>query len=99
MVFPVFQVPGLEYFTDQPEKPVIMDLLRQDPHEDLMADGSVAVGDITLDESRDPGPGILDFPQRGMTAAPLPEPVRAARKPRLVIRLQQDAHHFAGQLI
>jgi len=35
-VFPVFEVPGFEHVTDQPEKPVIADLLRQYPEKDFV---------------------------------------------------------------
>jgi site-specific DNA recombinase len=99
MVLPVFQVPGLEHVTDQPEKPVIADLLRQYPEEDIVAETAEAVGDVSLDEPHGPGPGLLDFPQRGMTAAPFPETVRPVRELRLVIHLQQEAHYLAGELI
>ena len=60
---------------------------------------SEAVGDITLDEPHGPGPGLLDLPQRGVAAPPFPEPVRLARELRLVIRLQQQAHHLADELV
>ena len=99
MIFPVFQVPGLQHVTDQPEKPVIADLLRQYPEQDIVVNTAEAVGDVSLDEPHGPGPGLLDFPQRGMAAAPFPEPVRPAGKLRLVIRLQQEPHHLADQLI
>ena len=35
-VLPVLQVPGLEHVNDQPQEPVIVNLLRQDPHHDIM---------------------------------------------------------------
>jgi len=40
MVLPVFSVPGLEHVTDQPEKPVIADLLRQYPEKDIVAEAA-----------------------------------------------------------
>jgi hypothetical protein len=58
-----------------------------------------AVGDITLDEPHGPGPGLLYFPQCGMTAAPFPETVRPARKPRFADRLQKETDHLADELI
>ena len=99
MVLPVFQVPGLEHVTDQPEKPVITDLLRQYPEKNIVAETAEAVGDVSLDKPHGPGPGLLDLPQRGMTAPPFPETMRPARKLRLVIRLQQEPHYFAGELV
>ena len=99
MVLPVFQVPGLEHVADQPEKPVIADSLRQDPEKDLMVKTAEAVGDATLDKPHRPGPGLLYFPQRGMAASPFPETVRPARESRFVVRLKEQAHHLADELI
>src|SRR3984893_13701804 len=99
MVLPVFQVPGLEHVTDQPEKPVIADLLRQYPEKDIVAETAEAVGDVSLDKPHGPGPGLLYFPQRGMTAPPFPEAMRPARERRLVIRFQQEAHYLADELV
>src|SRR3954454_10730585 len=67
--------PGLEHVTDQPEKPVIVDLLCQDPQEDLMVGAAEAVRDITLDEPHGTGPSFLHFPQCGVAASPFPETV------------------------
>ena len=99
VVLPVFHIPGLEHVTDQPEKPVVEDLFRQDLQEDLVIDFPEAVGYVSLDKPHGPGPGILHFPQRGMAAPPFPETMRAARKLRLVVRLQNQAHHLADQLV
>ena len=75
VVLPVFHVPGREHVTNQPEKPVIVDLLCQDPQKDLVVGAAEAVGDVTLDEPHGTGPGFLHFPQRGVTASPFPEAV------------------------
>jgi hypothetical protein len=99
MVLPVFHVPGLEHVTDQPEKPVVEDLFRQDLQKDLMINFPEAVRYVSLDEPHGPGPGILHIPQHGMAAPPFPEAVRAAREPRLVIRLKEQAHHLADELV
>ena len=37
-VLPVFEVPGLEHVTDQPEEPLVGDLLAQDPEKDLVVE-------------------------------------------------------------
>src|SRR5689334_16528756 len=63
-----------------------------------MVDRVVTAGDVTLDEPRGPAPGMLDFPQRGMAAAPFPERGRMVREPRLVVRIQKHAHHLPDQL-
>jgi site-specific DNA recombinase len=99
VILPVLQVPGFEHVNDQPQKPVIVDLLRQDPDHDLMVQGPEAVGDISLDKPHGPGPAALDVAQCGMTSTPFPESMRAVRKLRLVVCLQQEAHHLTDQLI
>ena len=99
MVIPVFQVPGFEHVTDKPEEPLVVDFLRQYPEKDLMVERPVAVGDITLDKPHGARPGLADLPQCGVTSASFPESVRPAREPRLVDRLQQEADHFADQLV
>src|SRR6266576_2513995 len=99
MILPVLQVPGLEHVPDQPEGPLVAYLLRQYSEKNTMVDFTEAVGDVSFDEPCGPGPGVLDFPERGMAAASFPEPVRPVRKARLVDCLQQEAHHFADQLI
>ena len=73
---PVLQVPGPQHAADEPEEPLVLDLLRQYPHQDLVIDRSVAVGDVAFDEPHAPGPGVAYLPQRGMTAPSFPEPVR-----------------------
>jgi hypothetical protein len=95
MVFPVLQVPGFEHVADQPEKPLIVDFLRQDPGHYLMVQRSEAVGDVTLDEPRGPFPEVADFPQRGVASAAFPEPVGLVRELWLIIRLQEQAHYLA----
>ena len=57
------------------------------------------VGDITLDEPGRSGPHIGYLRQRGMAAPAGTETMRAAGELRLVIRFQQDANHFADDLI
>jgi hypothetical protein len=98
-VFPVLQVPGFEHVTDQPEKPLIVDRLRQDLQQDLVIQRPETVGDVSLDKPRGPDPGIADFPQRGMASAAFPEPVGLVRELRLIIRLQEQAHYLADQFI
>src|SRR5664280_2207553 len=51
VVFPVLQVPGFQHLFDEPQEPVVVDLLRQDPDHYFMVKGPEAVGDVTLDAS------------------------------------------------
>src|SRR6476646_8672874 len=99
MIFPVFQVSGLEHVTDKPEKTLVLDLLRKDRKEYLMAQGPEAVGDITFNEPHGPGPGAVNFPQRGMAPFLPPEPVRAVRELRFVVRLKEQARDLPDQLV
>jgi hypothetical protein len=57
------------------------------------------VGEVTLDEPRGTGPGHGHLPQRGVAAPTRAEPVRAVGERRLVVRLQQQAHHLTDQLV
>jgi hypothetical protein len=95
MVYPVFQVPGFQHVTDKPQEPLVVDFLRQYPEKDLVVKRPEAVGDVALDKPGSPGPGIVYLPQRGMTSSPFPEPVRPVREHRFVVRLKEQADHFA----
>ena len=95
VVFPVFQVPGFEHVAGKPQEPLVVDLLRQYPEKDFVVETAEAVGDVTLDKPCGSGPGVLYLPQRGMTPPSFPEPVRPVRKPRIVVRLEKQAYHFA----
>jgi site-specific DNA recombinase len=75
VVFPVLQVPGFEHVADQPEKPLIVDVLRQDPGHYRMVQGPEAVGDVTLDEPRGRAPDFADLPQCCVAPAAFAEPV------------------------
>ena len=76
MVFPVFQVPGSQHVSDEPQEPLVVDLFPEYPEEDFMVQRPEAVGDITLNKPGSPRPGVAYLPQRGVTPSPLPEPVR-----------------------
>ena len=55
------------------------------------------VSDVSLNEPGRRGPGIRDLPQRAMTALPWPESVGPIGERRLVVRLQQQAHHLTDE--
>src|SRR5438874_768023 len=96
---PVLQVPGLQHLPDEPEKPVIVDLLCQDRDHYLMVQRSEAVGDISLDKPGRPGPDVFRLAQCGVASEAGAETVGAAGELRLAIRLQQEPYHFADQFI
>jgi hypothetical protein len=64
-----------------------------------MVQAPEAIGNVSLDKPGCPGPGAGYLRQCGMAAAAGTETMRTARKPGLVIRLQQDAHYLADQFI
>jgi site-specific DNA recombinase len=96
---PVFQVPGLQHLADQPKQPVVVDLLTQRLEHDLMVKPVEALGDIALDKPARPGPGSRHLAQGGVATPAGPVTVGAIGELRLVIRLQQQADHFAEQLV
>ena len=94
-----FQVPGPEHSFDQPQDPVIANVLRQDGYRDLMVKRPETVGYVTLDKPGCPFPGVRHFRQRGVASPSGTETVGPSGKPGLIVRFQQDAHHLADQLI
>ncbi len=94
-VFPVIKVPGSQHVTDEPEKPLVFYFLRQYPEQDLMVERPEAISDVALDEPRGSGPAVVYLPQGGVTSSSFPEAVRPGGESRLVVRLQQEANHFA----
>ena len=74
-------------------------LLRQDLDHYLVIQRPETVGDVALDEPGRPGPGIGHLAQCGVAAPAGTETVGPAGELRLVVRLQQQAHHFAEQLV
>jgi hypothetical protein len=99
VIVPVFQVPGFQHVSDKPQEPLVLDFLRQYPEKDIVVERPEAVGDVTFDKPGDTGPGIVYLPQCGVTPSPFPEPVRPVREPRLVVRLKEQADHFADEFI
>ena len=76
-----------------------MDFLRQYADHDLLIKRPEAVGDITLDEPGRPAPGVGHLAECGVTAPAGTEPVGTAGELRLVVGLQQEAHHFADEFV
>jgi hypothetical protein len=78
---------------------VIADLLTERLDHDLMVKPVEALGDVTFDKPGRTRPMVRYLAKRGVAPAGGPEAVRAVREPRLVVRLQQQAHYFAEQLV
>ena len=76
-----------------------MDVLRESPDHKIMIKTPETVGDITLDKPGCPGPGLSHVPQCGMASPAGTETMRKIGELRLVVRLKQQADHFADQLI
>ena len=72
---PLFQVSSLEQSVDQPEEPVVVNLLGKNPMHDRMVEPVKTLGDVSLDEPHCACPAALDFLQRGVTPPAWPETV------------------------
>ena len=92
---PVLQVARLEHSADQLQEPAIVDLLRQGREHDLVVERPEAVGDVALDEPVRPLPDVNHLAERGVAAPAGAEPVGTAGELRLVVRLEQQAHHLS----
>jgi len=89
----------LQHLADQPKQPVIVDLLAQRRKRDLMVKPVEALGDVALDKPARPGPGLRHLAQCGVATPAGPVTVGMLGELRLVVRLQQQAQHFAEQLV
>ena len=67
-IVPVFEVSGFQHVPYQPEKPVVLDFLRQYPEKDIVVKRPEAVGDIPFDKPGGSGPDIAYFPQGGVAS-------------------------------
>ena len=92
---PILQVPGSQHLTDQPKQPGIVDPLAQRLEHDLVVKLIEAPGDVAFDKPGRSRPGARHLTQGGVAAPAGPVTVRAVRELRLVVRLQQQADHFA----
>jgi site-specific DNA recombinase len=95
---PFFQVSGLEEMFDQPEKALVEDLFPQDRQHDRMVKPVKTLRDIPFDEPHGALP-FLDLCQGGMTPMRGPKAVGESAELRLVVRLQDGAHHLLQQLV
>ena len=92
---PVLQIPGLQHLANQPQKPVIVDLLTERLEHDLMVKLVEAPGDVTFDKPGCRRPADRHVAQCGVTAAIGAITMRVVGELRLVVRLQQQTHDFA----
>ena len=99
LVVPLLEVSGLEHVLDEPEEAVVVDLLAEDRQQDRVVDVVKASFDVTLDEPLRALPVLGDVLQRGVTAQTGPEAVGVVAELRLVVRLQDGAHHLLQQLV
>jgi hypothetical protein len=65
---PVLQVSGLKHVAQQPQDPVVEDLLAQRVEHDRMLEPVEALCDVALDEPRRPSPGHRHLAERGVAA-------------------------------
>src|SRR6185503_19660891 len=71
-VAPFLQISGLKQSVDQPEEPVVVNLLGKNPMHDRMVEPVKTLGDVSLDEPYCAGPAALDFLQRRVTSPTWP---------------------------
>ena len=100
MVFPVFQVPGFEHVADQPEEPLVVDFLRQDPEKDLVVQADPKQSEMSPSMNQVVPVQVLRISRSAVWhPRPFRNPCDRSGELRLVVRLQQQADHFADQLI
>ncbi len=92
---PVLQIPGSQHLANQPQKPVIVDLLAQRLERDRVVKLVEAPGDVTFDKPGCRRPADRHVAQCGVTAAAGAVTMRVVGELRLVVRLQQQAYDFA----
>lgn len=83
----------------QPQEPVIVDLLREKYDHHIMIEFPETVGDISLDEPGRSGPGVGHLTQSGVASPARPVPVGVVGELRLIERRQEQAHYFADQFV
>ena len=76
-----------------------MDFLTQRIEHDFTVKPVETLGNIALYKPGRPGPGYCHLTQGGMAAPAGAETVGAVGELGLVVRLQQQADHFADQLV
>src|SRR5207244_12346359 len=70
-----------------------------EPDNAVVVKATETIGDNTRGKPGRPAPGVSHLAQCGVAAAAGTEPVGAAGELGLVVRLKQQAHHFAEQLV
>ena len=96
---PVLQVSGLQHVSHQPQEPVVVDLLAQDREHDLVVEAPKQSAMSPSMNQVVPVQVLATSRQRGVAAPAGTETVGAVGEPRLVVRLQQEADHFADELV
>ena len=89
----------MAHVADEPQEPVVVDVLAEDLEHDRMVEAPETVSKVTLDEPARPGPGVGHLPQRGVAAPAGAKTVGAVGERRLVLRLKEQAHHFGDELV
>jgi len=96
---PVFQIAGPEHIPDQPQEPVIVQLLAQDGQQDLVVQSFKTLGNVALDEPVGTLPSGFHFAQCSVTAASGSETMGVPTKLGVVIRIEDRAYYLLEQLV
>jgi hypothetical protein len=94
MPAPFFEVSCLEHVSDQHQKSVIVDAFSQDVHENLMVQTAETIGYVALNIPMHALPGLHNFAECCVAAAPWAKPVRMLAKARLKVGVEQVTHHL-----
>src|ERR1700730_9974684 len=99
VISPILQVTCIEQVGKQPQKAPIVEFLAQDRQQHRMVDAVEALRYVSLDEPLDPLPVLGDLSEGGMATSLRAEPVGVWAKLRLVVGVQERAHHVLQQFI
>src|SRR5262245_55878377 len=99
VVLPIFQVTCAEQVGEQPQEALIVEFLVQDRQQHRVIDAVEALRYVSLDEPLDPSPVLGDLSKGGMATSLRTEAVGVWTELRLVVGVQERAHHFLQQFI
>ena len=99
MEAPSLEIPSLQELRNQPEEPLIMELLLEYGEHHRMLSAVETLRNVALNEPLDVFPVCRDLPQRRVTAAPTTEPMCVRTALRFVVCLPNGAYDVLEHLI
>ncbi len=89
----------MEHPFDQLQEPSVADLLAENREQDTMVKAPKAVSDVSFDEPVRSLPDLDYFIKRGVAAPSGTESMGMLGKLGVVVRVEQNAHHFCHQFV